>query len=139
MWYSLTKGFIAAGVPNRDERENMISKRTKIIIGIMLIALGGFMFARETRIYSWSFYRRASSVPAILVILLMASAILYIALRDKRIIYIMIALAAGLLVSLIMGMRMYFSGSLLNLALILLPICAGAGVLAGVFINNNDE
>jgi hypothetical protein len=139
MWYSLTKGFIAAGVPNRDERENMISKRTKIIIGIMLIALGGFMFARETRIYSWSFYRRASSVPAILVILLMASAILYIALRDKRIIYIMIALAAGLLVSLIMGMRMYFSGSLLNLALILLPICAGAGVLAGVFINDNDE
>ncbi len=105
----------------------------------MLIALGGFMFARETRIYSWSFYRRASSVPAILVILLMASAILYIALRDKRIIYIMIALAAGLLVSLIMGMRMYFSGSLLNLALILLPICAGAGVLAGVFINDNDE
>ena len=126
-------------MPNRDERENMISKRTKIIIGIMLIALGGFMFARETRIYSWSFYRRASSVPAILVILLMASAILYIALRDKRIIYIMIALAAGLLVSLIMGMRMYFSGSLLNLALILLPICAGAGVLAGVFINDNDE
>lgn len=126
-------------MPNRDERENMISKRTKIIIGIMLIALGGFMFARETRIYSWSFYRRASSVPAILVILLMVSAILYIALRDKRIIYIMIALAAGLLVSLIMGMRMYFSGSLLNLALILLPICTGAGVLAGVFINNNDE
>lgn len=139
MWYSLTKGFIAAGVPNRDERENMISKRTKIIIGIMLIALGGFMFARETRIYSWSFYRRASSIPAILVILLMASAILYIALRDKRIIYIMIALAAGLLVSLIMGMRMYFSGSLLNLALILLPICTGAGILAGVFINDNNE
>lgn len=119
--------------------KNMISKRTKIIIGMMLIALGGFMFARETRIYSWSFYRHASSVPAILVILLMVSAISYIVLKDKRIIYIMAVLAAGLLISLIMGMRMYFSGSLLNLALILLPICAGAGILAGAFMGDNDE
>lgn len=114
----------------------MIFKKEKVIAGIILIAIGVFMFFKETRIYSWSFYRSASSVPAILIILLMITAVFYVTKKNKMLVYVMAALAAGLLISLILNMRMYFSGSLLSLVLILSPICVGTGLVMDALIRD---
>ena len=92
----------------------MIFKKEKVIAGIILIAIGVFMFFKETRIYSWSFLTK----------------------KNKMLVYVMAALAAGLLISLILNMRMYFSGSLLSLVLILSPICVGTGLVMDALIRD---
>ena len=100
----------------------------KKITGTVLVGVGTFMLMMRTRVYSWG-WGRMESAPAVLIVLLMISAILYVALEKKVLRYIIYALLAGLLVAVIMNVRVYFSGSLLTLVLTLAPVAAGIGLI----------
>ena len=106
-----------------------MTKSDKIAVGVVLTLIGAAMFASEVRIYSWSSYRRMSAAPAAVLILLVVCGIFYFATRNRKALHVMAALAACLLIAIIMSTHMYFSGSLLTLALVMLPICMGAGLI----------
>ena len=114
-----------------------MTRTEKLVTGFILVAVGLFMFAKETSIYTTGYLSRFSTVPAILLVLFVASIVLYIILKRRFVIYVIIAELAGLFVALLLGVRMSFYGSLLSLILIIVPISVGAGFLASGFLKKS--
>ena len=115
-----------------------MTKNEKRVIGMILMAVGIFMFMRQTRIYSWG-WRRSDSVPAVIIVLLVLSVVFYIAFGRKAFRYAAFALLAALLIAIVLSIRMSFTGSLLTLALILGPIAAGAGLCISSAVDMDEE
>lgn len=115
-----------------------MSKTEKRIIGLILMAVGIFMFMKQTRVYSWG-WRRSDSVPAIIIVLLVISVILYTAFGKKVIQYAIYVFLAALLIAIVLNTKMSFSGSLLSLALILVPIAVGAGLCISSTTDRDED
>lgn len=115
-----------------------MTKNEKRVVGLIAMAVGAFMFMRQVRVYSWG-WRGADSVPAIIIVLLVLSVILYIAFGKRIIRYAVYALLVTLVISVVLSARMYFSGSLLALVLTLAPIAAGAGLCIGSVTDGDTE
>jgi uncharacterized membrane protein len=115
-----------------------MTKNEKRVVGLISMAVGIFMFLRQTRIYSWG-WRRADSAPAAIIVLLVLSTILYIAFKKKIFQYAIYAFLAALIVAVVLNVRMSFSGSLLTLMLMLVPIAAGAGLCISSAVDEKGE
>lgn len=119
-----------------------MNKREKtLLIGAVLILVGVVMFFKSTRIYSWGFYRLGGEVSTggILIALILLDVIFLVATWHK-IAKILLPVLIGLMVlSMILGTRLAFTGSLLDLFLMLVPAAAGAGlVLRAVFAKKTE-
>ena len=108
------------------------------VIGMVLVAVVVFMCVGLSRMYSWG-WRRSDSVPAVIIVLLVLSVVLYIAFGRKVFRYAAFALLAALLIAIVLSIRMSFTGSLLTLALILGPIAAGAGLCISSAVDMDEE
>ena len=79
-----------------------MTKNEKRVIGMILMAVGIFMFMRQTRVYSWG-WRRSDSVPAVIIVLLVLSVVFYIAFGRKAFRYAAFALLAALLIAIVLN------------------------------------
>ena len=119
----------------------MKTRNKFILIGSILIAFGLFMFFKSTMISSWGFYRFGPvSTGGILIGLLLLDVIL-LAAPSAKVCKILIPVLVGLLVlSVILGTRLHFVGSVVDLLLSLLPAAVGVGlVLKGIFTKKTDS
>ena len=109
----------------------MQKKDKLLLIGSILIAVGIFIFFKSTRILSWGFYRIGYNVSTggILIALTIVDLILLFATRHKAAKIALPILIAMLVLSVILGTHLYFTGSLLDLFLILIPAAVGAGLV----------
>lgn len=99
------------------------------IVGVILLLFGIFMFFKSVRLYSFDFFHiGVVSTGAIIIALLFVDAILMIAWYKPVMKYICFALIGMLVLSIILGTRLHFVGSLMDLILMLLPLAAGAGL-----------
>lgn len=106
-----------------------------ILIGVVLIVFGLFMFFKSTSASSWGFWRLGPvSTGGILIGLLLLDVVFLVA-TSAKVCKILIPVLAGMLVlSVILGTHILFRGSVLDLLLMLVPAAVGAGlVLKGVF------
>lgn len=109
-----------------------MQKRDKLLlIGAVLIAVGIFMFFKSTRILSWGFYRIGHhiSTGGILITLTIVDLVLLVATGHKAAKIALPILIAMLVLSVVLGTQLYFTGSLLDLFLILAPAAVGAGLV----------
>ena len=109
-----------------------MQKRSKLLlIGVVLVALGVFMFFKSTRIMSWGFYRIGHDISTggILIALTIVDLVLLVATQHKGAKIALPILIALLVLSVVLGTHLYFTGSLLDLFLILVPAAVGAGLL----------
>ncbi|MBR6120717.1 MAG: hypothetical protein IKQ04_10420 [Oscillospiraceae bacterium] len=114
-------------------------KESQILIGSLLLGVGAVMFFKSTRISSWGFYSLGGvSTGGILIALLLLDLILLFATQHKATKLLLPILAAMLVLSVILGTRLYFGGSVLDLFLILLPSAAGAGLLLRAFLKKRE-
>lgn len=108
-----------------------------MIIGIILLLFGVFMFFKNVRLYSFDFYHIGTvSTGAIIIALLFIDAILMIAWYKPVMKYICFALIGMLVLSIILGTRLHFVGSLLDLILMLAPLAAGVGLCLKGFVDS---
>lgn len=107
-----------------------------ILIGAALIAVGIFMFFKSVRVYSWGFYRLGGQVSTggILIALVLLDVILLIATRHKAAKIALPILIAMLVLSVILGTNLTFTGSVLDMFLMLVPAAVGAGLLLRAFL-----
>ncbi len=114
----------------------MLKQKEKLIlIGAALIGVGIFMFFKSTRVWSWGFYRLGPiSTGGILIALLLLDVILLVATGHKLTKILLPVLAAMLVLSIILGTHLSFTGSVLDLFLMLVPAAAGAGLLLRAFL-----
>ena len=107
-----------------------------ILIGAALIAVGIFMFFKSARVYSWGFYRLGGQVSTggILIALVLLDVILLIATRHKAAKIALPILIAMLVLSVILGTNLTFTGSVLDMFLMLVPAAVGAGLLLRAFL-----
>lgn len=107
-----------------------------ILIGAALIAVGIFMFFKSVRVYSWGFYRLRGQVSTggILIALVLLDVILLIATRHKAAKIALPILIAMLVLSVILGTNLTFTGSVLDMFLMLVPAAVGAGLLLRAFL-----
>ena len=114
-----------------------MKQRDKLLyIGLALLGVGVFMFFKSTRVYSWGFYRRGGQVSTggILIALLLLDVILLVATRHKATKILLPVLLGMLILSVILGTHLSFTGSVLDLFLMLVPAAAGAGLLLRAFL-----
>ena len=114
----------------------MEKKTTYTLIGLALVIFGVVMFFNTVRVYSWGFYRLWNDVSTggIVIALLLADVILYVA-TESKIAKILLPILLGLLVLLlILGTHLIFTGSLLDLFLMLVPAAVGVGLLLRAFL-----
>lgn len=110
------------------------------IIGAILLMFGIFMFFKNVRLYSFDFYHiGAISTGAIIIALLFIDAILMIACYKPIMKYACFLLVGLLVLSIILGTRLHFSGSLTDLILMLAPLAAGAGFCFKGFIDGKKN
>ena len=109
----------------------MKRKDTLFLIGFILVGIGIVMFFKSTRIQSWGFYRFGSSVSTggIVVALILLDIILYVATQSRVTKILFPILIALLVLLLILGTRLSFHGTLLDMFLMLVPAAVGAGML----------
>lgn len=120
----------------------MQKKNELLLIGTILIAVGIFMFFKSTRILSWGFYRigHSLSTGGILIALTLVDLVLLIATKHKAAKIALPILIAMLVLSVVLGTHLYFTGSLLDLFLILVPAAVGAGlVLRALLMKQKQE
>lgn len=120
----------------------MLKQKEKLIlIGTLLVGVGVFMFFKSTRIYSWGFYRLGGSVSTggILIALILLDVVLLAATRHKAAKLLLPVLIGMLVLSVILGTRLSFTGSVLDLFLMLVPAAAGAGLLLRAFWKKKEE
>lgn len=120
----------------------MKEKRSEItMIGVILLIVGAFMFFKNVRLYSFDFWRfGAISTGAIIIALLIVDAVLMVAWYKPVMKYIFFALIGMLVLSIILGSRLHFTGSLVDLVLMLAPLTVGAGLcLKGYFGNGRNR
>ena len=107
---------------------NLITKKT---IGWVLIIIGLFMLFKMVRVYSFGFYRIGRmSTSAIVLVLLVLSAIAVVVKRNALTIGCLILSLVLLVLSLILGTQLYFVGvTLTDVLLVLVPTILGTGLL----------
>ena len=118
----------------------MKKRDTYILAGFALVAVGIFMFFKSTRIYSWGFYPLWSGVSTggILIALILLDIVLYVTTESKVAKVLFPILLAMLVLALILGTRLTFVGSLLDMFLMLVPAAVGAGLLLRAAIGKKD-
>lgn len=119
----------------------MLRQKDKLIlIGLALIGVGVFMFFKSTRVYSWGFYRLGGTVSTggILIALILLDVILLVATRHKAAKIALPVLGAMLVLSVILGTQLSFTGSVLDLFLMLVPAAVGAGLLLRAFLKKQE-
>jgi len=119
----------------------MSKKATYTLIGLVLVAFGIVMFFKSVRIYSWGFYRLWNEVSTggIVIALLLLDVVIYVATQNKVAKILFPILLALLILLLILGTRLTFVGSLLDLFLMLIPAAVGAGLLLRAALGKNDQ
>lgn len=124
----------------------MKEKRSEItIIGIILLIVGAFMLFKNVRLYSFEFWRiGAVSTGAIIIALLVVDAVLMVAWYKPVMKHVFFILSGLLILSIILGTRLHFTGSLTDLILMLAPLVVGAGlclrnILAAKKEHKNDK
>ena len=118
----------------------MSKKGTYTLIGLALVVFGVVMFFKSVRIYSWGFYRIWSDVSTggIVIALILLDVIIYIATESKIAKILFPILLALLILLLILGTRLTFVGSLLDMFLMLIPAAVGAGLLLRAVLGKNE-
>ena len=110
-----------------------MSKRT---IGWILVIIGLFMLFKMVRVGSFGFFRfNGMSTSAIVLILLILSAIAVVVNKNKLTFGCLVMSLVLLVVSLILGTELYFVySSLTDVLLVFVPIVVGTGlIIKGVF------
>ena len=117
----------------------MKQKDKLILIGSLLIGVGLFMFFKTVRGSSWSFYSLGGRVStgAILISLILVDVILLVATRHKATVIALPILIGLLVLSLILGTKLYFDATALDMFLMLGPAAVGAGLLLRAFLKKN--
>ena len=107
---------------------NIITKKT---IGWVLIIIGLFMLFKMVRVYSFGFYRIGRmSTSAIVLVLLVLSAIAVVVKRNAITIACLILSLILLVLSLILGTQLYFTSvTLTDVLLVFIPTIVGTGIL----------
>ena len=105
-----------------------MSKKT---IGWILVIIGLFMLFKMVRVSSFGFYRIGRmSTSAIVLVLLILSAIAVATRMNKFTIGCLVLSLALLVLSLILGTELYFAySSLTDILLVFVPIVAGCGLI----------
>lgn len=120
----------------------MLKQREKLLlIGIVLIGVGIVMFFKSTRVVSWGFYRLGGQVSTggILIALTLVDVVLLVATRHKAAHIALPVLIAMLVLSVILGTRLTFRGSVLDLFLMLVPAAAGAGLVLRAVLKKGGQ
>lgn len=119
----------------------MKQKDKLVLVGLVLIGLGIAMFFKSVRAYSWGFYRLGGSVSTggILIALLLVDVVLLVATRHKAAKLALPVLIVLLVLSVILGTHLSFTGSVLDLFLILVPAAVGAGLLLRAFLQKKED
>lgn len=114
----------------------MKKKDTMLLIGAILIALGAFIFFKTTWVSSWGFYHFGNvSTGGILIALALFDLVFLVATRHKLAKVLLPILLAMLMLSVVLGTHLHFSGSVLDLFLMLAPAAVGTGlVLRAMFM-----
>ena len=107
-----------------------------ILIGAALIGVGLFMFFKSVRGSSWGFYRIGGQVSTggILIALILLDVVLLVATRHKAAKIALPILIIMLVLSVILGTRLVFTASVLDMFLMLVPAAVGAGLLLRAFL-----
>ena len=107
---------------------NIITKKS---IGWVLVIIGLFMLVKMVRVYSFGFYRIGRmSTSAIVLVLLVLSAIAVVVKRNKITIGCLILSLVLLVLSLILGTELYFTHvTLVDILLVLVPTIVGTALL----------
>ncbi|MBR3298367.1 MAG: hypothetical protein IKI64_04095 [Clostridia bacterium] len=117
----------------------MKKKDTLLLIGFILVAVGIVMFFKCTRVQSWGFYRFGTGISTggIVIALILLDVILYVATQSRIAKLLFPILIALLVLLLILGTRLSFHGTLLDMFLMLVPAAVGAGLLIKALITKN--
>ena len=109
----------------------MLTKREQLMLsGSLLVGFGIFMFFKSTMLTSFGFYRIGRvSTGGILIALILLDVVLWAATGHRLTKIAMPLLICMLILSVILGTRLHFTGSVLNLFLMLIPSAVGAGLL----------
>ena len=116
-----------------------MSKKT---IGWILVIIGLFMLFKMVRVGSFGFFRIGRmSTSAIVLVLLILSAIAVVVNKNKLTFGCFVLSLALLVVSLILGTELYFDySSLTDILLALVPVVVGAGlVIKGAFEKHSKK
>ena len=112
----------------------------QILVGTILVLVGIVVFFKSTQVYSWGFYRLGGvSTGGILIALTLLDVALLAATRHKAAKLLLPVLIAMLVLSVILGTRLSFTGSVLDLFLMLVPAAAGAGLLLRAFMKKKED
>lgn len=105
-----------------------MSKKT---IGWILVIIGLFMLFKMVRVSHFGFYCIAGfNTSAIILILLIISAIAVVANTNKITIGCLIGSIVLLVLSLLLGLQFYFAySSLVDVLLVLIPVIVGTGLI----------
>ncbi len=105
-----------------------MSKKT---IGWILVIIGLFMLFKMVRVSSFGFFRIGRmSTSAIILVLLVLSAISVVVNKNKITWGFFVMSLALLVVSLILGTELYFAyASLTDILLVLVPVIVGTGLI----------
>ncbi len=105
-----------------------MSKKT---IGWILVIIGLFMLFKMVRVSSFGFFRIGRmSTSAIVLVLLVLSAISVVVNKNKITWGFFVMSLALLVVSLILGTELYFAyASLTDILLVLVPVIVGTGLI----------
>ena len=109
----------------------MLTKKGQLMLsGSLLVGFGVFMFFKSTMLTSFGFYRIGRiSTGGILIALILLDVVLWAATGHKLTKIAMPLLICMLILSVILGTSLHFSGSVLDLFLMLIPAALGAGLL----------
>lgn len=99
--------------------------------GVILILVGLFMLFKNTYVSTFAFYTLGRVNTGAILIVLLVLAVIYAVVRPSTLSKVMIGVVlAGLVVSLLLGMRIGFHYmSLSDVLLILAPLAVGVGLV----------
>ena len=111
-----------------------------ILIGSVLLGVGLIMFFKCTYASAWGFYRIGGRVSTggILIALILLDVVLLVATRHKATKIALPILIGMLVLSVILGTQLIFTGSVLDLFLMLVPAAVGAGLLLRAFLMKKE-
>ncbi|MBQ3482062.1 MAG: hypothetical protein IJH48_07080 [Oscillospiraceae bacterium] len=109
----------------------MKKKDKLLLIGVILIVFGIFMFFKSTRVYTWGFYRIGNTVSTggILIALTLFDLVFLVATKHRIAKILMPILIAMIVLSIVLGTQLSYYGSVLDLFLMLIPAAVGAGLV----------
>ena len=119
----------------------MTKKEKLLLCGALLLGFGIFMFFKSTRIWSFGFYRLGGQVSTggILIALILLDLVLLVATGHKITKILLPVLIGMLVLSIILGTQLTFTGSLLDLFLMLVPAVVGLGLILRASLNRKKE